>query len=717
LASFGLAQASWVWDNEGHQGEAMAKSPDQTKAKKFNPAEALPARLPPTTPFETLKSAGTSSSWGEARAAHCLLPLLAPRLEPGELTLLLIERGERLGGDRYGDERLGASPTELRWARALIDAGADPFEQRGPREELGFQGSFFEQLLKGQAWAYARALASASEQSLARARAVVEDMGKESTQRWTWRAASGAEFRAQVFERGGERGLALAFDLGVDPEGAPHGDPWVFSSSTAKELEAFAKAGARLDAKDRAGQGLRERFCSTPSGALREGLLSALTKLGGDGADEKQALKALGKLAATGKWTEVAALAKEAHADPLTTLVDGSTLVGLAMGAGNWELAGKMVEKGADLWTPCALSGGGPAILAVGWGPCAHWSDSAPKRARQDAARELIANKIDWSWRSASGQKFLEAALAAHPSTRSPMLSGSKVSLGLEAIKAAIKKDPIDPTDPLWSRLARLDSECDWVIREAAVTRAQEPWIDAQGKALMAVMIERGMSKGIESSMGRGLAAFEEKNCPTPAAPESSNSFGFRRVQTPEEVARRDEVAQKLCSDPRHWEQAFEAAFARGNAEMESPKAKMFHALAARMERWLDESARLGVEAFDFKRLGKALAHHVTVGGGEHWFASESWPAKLAKLCVAKRPQEAGWIFLDLVEKSNGASMKVAREIWSLARQNGVEIDLPGEHRLMREPGAVDAKLASDPLWVSIEEAVVARASRPRPKL
>ena len=413
----------------------------------------------------------------------------------------------------------------------------------------------------------------------------------------------------------------------------------------------------------------------------------------------------------------MSAQAKAAKLDPLTLKVelkDGEepvSLLSLAMSSGNWELAAEMGKRGSDLWQSCPLSKGGPAILAAAWGPSAPWSESKAKRDRQEGGHEWVLSRVDWSWRSGRGEKFLEAAKRAQNESQ-PSWGAVERSLSRESIKAAIKNEPADASDPMWSRLSRMEPRLDWEVRCAALEREAEPWVDGQGSALLGKLVELSMSQR-ESSLGTGLVAFEQAAMPVDERDREREYFRGHRTAKPEQL---DAWAKKLCGDDRQWISALEVAYAV-EAAGDSKRQQARDALCARLRHWLKESQRLGEKALDLEALAPTLAWAASMG--------ESG-TRLCSMCVQHGPQQGGWVVLELVAKGWGDSTgepgdwekrnrarEAAKEVWRMVRSNGLELDFPMEHPLMSKPGAVDSRLAQDPLWVSIEEHVLARSSRP----
>lgn len=701
---------------------ATNRSAKKEKPEKLDPVAIAPAPLDlsKASVYEILRRAASIEN---PEVAMALYEALGPRVSQEDTDRLLCDRASSIRyhfsqPDIYiGRSRFESDRTGLAWADFLIQKGADPFKAKGSKKEYDYEPSLFETLVWGGYWSYAERLMADLPDGVQRAG---EAMSRDEARQLGGIHSAKSTSRSRAFMQGGARGLALAFSMGIGPN-AESDDyprpPWVFECQTAEQLGAFIQAGVDLSVKSAQGATLEEALSARAPSKEKDEMLKLLRAQENRAALDPEAVaRSLAEMARSGSnWTEMKRAAKANAADPLKIKTsEGDDLLAVALGAGNWALARGLIDAGADPSAACSLKGLPTIAWALVSSPPLSWSRKSPGAKaieKRDALEEGIFQLIDWSWRGPGGERLLEAALAAKAKAKGVE---AQETPSYTACKRMARMEPLTPSEPLWGRLARLGAET-YMVSEAALKRPEESWMDPELGSLMGWMMAQRLPRYRSEAYAvrDQFSDFARDLKYEFGREEEPGKGGFERGVMSSRLLK----AYQTIFAPEQWESAF-GTYWKAVADADSTAAED---IASRMKRylslWIEKAQEGGVEPFDFNRLSKAIVAPLNTGGHVQYKVSENI-SELAEMLVRKFPDKAGVIVLDLLDAQSSSGLSAGHRIWTRLAASRVELELPGSHRLLCEPGAIRPELAHHPVWRDIEATLLARQTqRPAPRM
>lgn len=591
---------------------------------------------------------------------------------------------------------------ELALCELLISKGADPLAASNSEDPYSMEGSLVGALAAAGLWKYAQAVVErAGPDGRARALLVLE----QESQKKSFAPPSIHSMLANA----GPGGIAFGAWLGMDASALVSGQPWAALSRTADDLEAFAKAGARMGDVDSRGQSLSEIFAQRAPGRDRQALMAAISRLA-PAASKEVSVKMMEDMARWGSFKEFSTLARKAGLHPSKAAANnGRSMLGIALESGNWAVARDLMRAGADPMEPCGEQGlpaGARALIAE-----SRWDNVKAAAGAQEAAVAELLAKMDFSWRSPEGLPILEAAAAAANQRAAKKVDwrgerGGAIEWREKPAIAWARAEPDSQGKPMWERALELGMP-DQVAAAIAGWKMGEASWGASGLGVL----EWAASVASESMSDESCPVWTLLSARLEAAEEARKppTGGDRNfdVASPEQWSGAVRVL---------WEQAHlaqkESLASRGrwNAKR-GPEM-----IIAGMKNWASRLKMRGIDAFEFDDL----RNWAFAGWSDENPASGHWAGKMVLASVYLDAPElwVGDAVLDLAAKGTSVAINAACEAWDASRRRARGI-LPQSHSIYEWDWTPGGKVASSPLGpansrlgMSIQERVDAAEAR-----
>lgn len=631
-------------------------------------AAALPKALPERS---SLAAAVSSAATRSLSSALELIKAAGGTLSAADAQEVLRNRTKRIRSLKQDEHDVSQ---EFEFCEILIAMGADPLMVPKEKPRWAAELSLIAALARCGAWSYAANIAERFGKQASREALIAE-------------APEPPDGLLEMLARGGPGGIALANKLGMDMSATVAGAPWAAMSANADDLAAFAKAGADLSAKDERGRSLAEIFAQRPAGKARQSLVQAIAELL-TGGDKDSAIKMMERIAQEGAFKELAALAKGAGVDPATAkTADGRSLLAIAARSANWTMARDLLKAGASPAEPS-----GPSGIPSGAFALVGMDAKKQTKARENAEKECLASLfagIDFSWRSAAGERALEAVAAETGAT------GRAFSWNLPAVEALARAEPDSANKPMWERAIDLKMPDDAVAGIAGIRIGESAWrSDGLGTLEWAVSKQHSSWSSGRSILGTLLCS---------RGWELSRHMSGRLTAPDKDL---DIFAIDQWSGAAAWLWTAAASSAKktkdGMSEW-SARREIDGGLSRFQEAlryWVVRAATRGKTPFS--------AEHVAEWAFGGWSDEDPESGAVAGgviiAALGAGMHVASKAMLDLAQKQTPAAAKAANDIWREMGRKYASPKLPEDHAIYKSEWTPSEELARTELWTAVLE-------------